>query len=135
MKQFTHRLATAAATLTVAGSALIAVGNPAAAATPTADRHSHTGAVARVATDHSDRDRPRTDVRRDWRSDRDHRDYLYWRASDDGRQLRYDGRHVHQRVDGRWIVLTPAGERAYGFDRWYFDQLWDSYAASSRSGI
>ncbi|MEV6654045.1 hypothetical protein [Streptomyces sp. NPDC051219] len=151
MKQLMHRFATAAATVTVAGGALVAVGSPASAALPAGQAHS--GAVVSVAAERGDQGLSRTsdsrfeqrgeagegrslwDGHRDWRSERDHRGYMYWHSSDEGRQLRYDGHRVHHWTDGRWAAVTSADERAYGFDRWYFDQLWYSDAAESRRSI
>ncbi|MFF4232413.1 hypothetical protein [Streptomyces sp. NPDC001820] len=154
MKKLMHRIATAAAAVAVTGGALVAVGGPASAAALPADRHNDPSAVVRVATERSDQSLSRTgaprfehrlgengeqyplwDGRRDWYHEQDQRGHEYWHSSDHSRQLRYDGHRVYHWIDGRWAIVTPANELEYGFDRWHFDQLSDSYSAANSRGV
>ncbi|WP_351235776.1 hypothetical protein [Streptomyces sp. NPDC002133] len=145
MKKLVRRIATAAASATLAGSALIAVGSPASAAALPADQQGRPGAVVHVSAERSDQSlagpaeigegRALWDGYRDWHSARDHRGYAYWQSSDHGRQLRYDGQRVYHLIDGRWAVVIPADEHTYGFDRWHFDQLWSLHSAENQRSI
>ncbi|MGD1221375.1 hypothetical protein AB9Q10_23435 [Streptomyces krungchingensis] len=140
MKKLTTRLALAAATVTMTGSALLAVTGTASAATLPADQHgAHHTAVVSVAQ-HSSLSRisqgwSLSDGQRQWHGERDASGYTYWRTDDHGPQLRYDGHRVYHRHHGQWVAVAQADERAYAFDRWHFDQLWTLYVLEDPYGI
>lgn len=141
MKKLMTRVALAAATVTMTGSALVAVTGPASAATLPAARHSAhpTTAVATVAQ-HANLSRigqgwSLSDGQREWHGERDQSGYSYWRSDDNGRQLRYDGHRVYHRHQGQWVAVAQADERAYAFDRWHFDQLWTVRVIEDPYGI
>ncbi|WP_432175633.1 hypothetical protein [Streptomyces sp. Tue6028] len=159
MKKLTTRVALAAATVTMTGSALLAVTGTASAATlPAAQHHAHpTTAVVTVpattpaqhhahpatvvnVTQHTGLSRIGqgwflSDGQREWHGERDASGYSYWRSDDNGHQLRYDGHRVYHRHHGQWTAITQADERAYAFDRWHFDQLWTVRVLENPYGI
>ncbi|MHB9847673.1 hypothetical protein ACSYGO_00285 [Streptomyces krungchingensis] len=164
MNKLTTRVALAAATVTMTGSALLAVTGTASAATlPAAQHHAHpTTAVVTVpattpaqpaaqhgahpattvvsVTQHTGLSRIGqgwflSDGQREWHGERDASGYSYWRSDDNGHQLRYDGHRVYHRHHGQWVAVAQADERAYAFDRWHFDQLWTVRVLENPYGI
>ncbi|WP_432189488.1 hypothetical protein [Streptomyces sp. Tue6028] len=162
MKKLTTRVALAAATVTMTGSALLAVTGTASAATLPAQHHAHpTTAVVTVpattpaqpaaqhgahpatvvnVTQHTGLSRIGqgwflSDGQREWHGERDASGYSYWRSDDNGHQLRYDGHRVYHRHHGQWVAVAQADERAYAFDRWHFNQLWTVRVLENPYGI
>ena len=145
MNKLMTRAALAAATVTMTGSALLAVTGTASAATQPTAQHNPTTAVVTVpastpaqghatasvvsVAQHGSLSRigqgwSLSEGQREWHGERDASGYAYWASDDNGHQLRYDGHRVYHRHHGQWTAITQADERAYAFDRWHFDQLW-----------
>ncbi|MFJ4466516.1 hypothetical protein ACIP2X_03250 [Streptomyces sp. NPDC089424] len=122
MKNLVKRLPVVAASVALAGAAVLGAGGAASAATPERtgqDRGSYQerddGHDA-LAVRHFDdrRGHPGT-----WRHVDDRRDGG-WVWHHDVR-YRWDGHRLHELVDGRWIDVTPT--RHGEVDRWYVDQV------------
>ncbi|WP_189192460.1 hypothetical protein [Streptomyces albiflavescens] len=136
MKKLMTRVALAAATVTMTGSALVAVTGPASAATLPSGHSGHHSAVAtvteRVGFSRIGEGWSLSDGQREWHGERDQSGYSYWRSGGNGQQLRYDGHRVYHLSQGQWVAVAQADEQAYGFNRWHFDQLWTVRAVDPR---
>ncbi|AWS41770.1 hypothetical protein DKM19_10785 [Streptosporangium sp. 'caverna'] len=117
MSKITRRLATATATLAVAGGIIFAAGGAASAATYESDSHTATVAtrqevvkVVKVVSRSWDGHR--------WWSRYSKNGSLY--LSIQGHRYRYDGHHFYQWSHGKWRRLTSASIRHLGFDRKHF---------------
>lgn len=117
MKNLIKRLPVVAASVALAGGAVLGVAGTASATPQNAghDRGTHQERDdgydvhgARYADDH-----------RTWRHD-DRRDGDAWGGYHDVR-YRWDGHRLHQLVEGRWIDVAPS--RHGEVDRWYVDQV------------
>ncbi|MGW1887188.1 hypothetical protein [Streptomyces sp. NPDC001970] len=141
MKKLMTRVALAAATVTMTGSAFVAVAGPASAtALPAAQHSAHPATAVVTVAERADLFRigqgwSISDGHREWHGERDRSGHSYWRSGDNGHQLRYDGHRVYHWNEGRWAAVTQADEHAYAFDRWHFDQLWTIRAIEDPRGI
>jgi hypothetical protein len=110
MSKTTRRLATAAATLAVAGGVLFAAGGAASADTYRGEGHNTTTAARHDTARH---DGHRWDSRRWW--DR-HDQRGDWYSSYRGDRYRFDGHHFSQWSDGGWRTLADDYAHHHGFD-------------------
>ena len=117
MSKITRRLATATATLAVAGGIIFAAGGAASAATYESDSHTGTVATRQEVVKVVKVVSRSWDGHRWWsRYSKDGSFYL----SIQGHRYRYDGHHFYQWSHGKWRRLTSASIRHLGFDREHF---------------
>ncbi|MFJ3310430.1 hypothetical protein ACIPSA_47145 [Streptomyces sp. NPDC086549] len=141
MKKLMTRVALAAATVTMTGSALVAATGPAsAAALPTAQHSTHPGTAVVTVTEPGDLFRigegwSLSDGQREWHGEQDRSGHSYWRSDDNGHQLRYDGNRLYDWHEGRWTAVAQADEHTYAFNRWHFEQLWTVRVIEDPRGI
>jgi hypothetical protein len=128
MNKLTRVMAASTASAAMMGLALIGSAG-AASADSRSDREMRTVSTSVVDRDgvrHDQDDRPYRHHDQDDRTPRHNEDdgSWYWHSRD-GRDYRYDGRHFALWIHGKWVTVTQP-DRPYGFDHWYFNQLWDS---------
>ncbi|MFC6080431.1 hypothetical protein [Sphaerisporangium aureirubrum] len=115
MSKITRRLATAAATLTVAGGILLSTGGAASAATSASvdgGVRDHASSVSHVVRHESKN--VKWDGHRWWHRYSKHGD---WYSTDHGRHYRFDGHRFYRWNDGKWKRLSNDYARHHGFDR------------------
>ncbi|WP_248959676.1 hypothetical protein [Sphaerisporangium perillae] len=107
-------LATAAATLAVAGGIIFTTGGAASAAT--SDSASRTVTVTKVVRHNTDTQR--WDGKRWWTRTNTH---SYWYGSDHGDRYRFDGHRFARWFGGKWKVVSSDYAHHHGFDPRDFD--------------
>jgi hypothetical protein len=115
MGKTTRRLATAAATLAVAGGIAFTTGGAASAATVSATS-AHTMSQSTTTADR----RPATNSRhwdghQWWDRNGSHGD---WYSNDHGHRFRFDGHRFYEWFHGRWKPQSNAYARHHGFKQW-----------------
>jgi hypothetical protein len=117
MSKITRRLATATATLAVAGGIIFAAGGAASAATYESDSHTATVATRQEVVKVANVVSRSWDGHRWWsRYSKNSSFYL----SIHGHRYRYDGHHFYQWSHGKWRRLTSASIRHLGFNHEHF---------------